>query len=211
MFFNKLIKEDRGFSLMEMMVSIAIVSLILAVVVFNQGDFIDNFSLSTNANDLELQIRQAQVYGVSVKEFTPSSNEFTSSYGVSLNVVSAEAKLSYIFFGDRGTKNGDYDSGLTCPTDSSSECLKEIFLTRGVEINRICVIKENGQADCAPSLGRVDITFNRPDPGAVLSLFNSQGNPVGISNIIGVNVELVSPKGSNKEINIYTTGQISIQ
>src|SRR3989344_112201 len=210
MVFDKHIKKNiRGFSIVEMLVSIAVVALILAVVVINQGDFTDTFSLGTNASDFELQVRQAQIYGVAVKEFTPSSNEFTSPYGVSVNIAPGGGNSFYITFADRN-KNDDYDGGSSCVVGGESECINRFNFTRNVVINQVCALKPNSQADCAPLVGRADITFIRPDPTAHLSLFNSVGNPTSITNVIGVKVEFLSPKGKTKSVYIYTTGQISV-
>ncbi len=199
-----------GFSLLEMLISIAIISLILAVVVLNQGDFTDQFSLSTNASDLELQIRQAQVYGVSVKEFAPSSNDFTSHYGVSTSAMQGSASY-FIFFGDRGAQNGIYDGDASCVVGGASECIAKFSFTRGVKVNQVCALKLNSQAECAPEVGRADITFNRPEPAANFSLFNSQGNQNNIGQVIGVRIELISLKGRTKSVYVYSTGQISVQ
>ncbi|MFZ3019970.1 MAG: prepilin-type N-terminal cleavage/methylation domain-containing protein [Minisyncoccia bacterium] len=206
----KKFKKESGFSIIEMLISIAIISLIMAVVVLNQGDFTDQFSLTTSANDLELQIRQAQVFGVSVREFSPSSNEFDSGYGVSLSTISTDYEKVYIAFADRGTKNGAYDGDINCTVGGSSECIKKVTFSRGVKINQVCALKLNNQEDCAPIVGRADITFNRPDPAALIETFDSQGNQNAISGVIGVRIELMSPKGKLKSIYVYTNGQISI-
>ncbi len=203
-------RKTSGFSLMEMLVSIAIVALIMAVVVLNQGDFTDSFNLSTNINDLELQIRQEQVFGISVKEF---ENEFSSAYGVSLSTFSEEEKLFYIVFADRtisGSKNGIYDSGSSCVVGGSSECIKSNPLTRGVKINKICALNEVNPTTCSEIVGRADITFNRPYPNAKISFFDSSGLLITVSNAVGVQIELISPQGKLKSVKVYTSGQLSI-
>jgi len=210
MAFRNILKKEKGFSIIEMLISIAIISLIMAVVVLNQGDFTDQFSLTTTANDLEMQIRQAQVFGVSVREFSPASGEFTSAYGVSVNTVNSDYQSVYIAFADRGVKNGTYDGDISCAVGGLSECVKKVTLTRGIKINQVCALKSNSQADCAPIVGRADITFNRPDPAANFVLFNSAGNQNNIANVIGVRIELISPKGKLKSVTVYTTGQISV-
>jgi prepilin-type N-terminal cleavage/methylation domain-containing protein len=211
MAFKKTILNQKGFSIVEMLVTIAIISLILGVVIFNQGDFTDQFNLSTTASDLELQIRQAQVFGVSVREFTPASNEFNSAYGVSLSDLTPNSKSYYISFADRGTKNGIYDGDSTCPIGGSSECLSKIVLTRGIQINQICALMGNSQSQCAPSIGRADITFNRPDPSAHIATFNSAGNQNNLDGLIGVRIDLISTGGKIKSVFVYTSGQIATQ
>ncbi len=207
----KYLSKNKGFSIIEMIVSIGIVSMILAVIVFNQGDFNDRLSLSTNANDLELYFRQAQIYGISVKEFSPASGEFTSPYGISVNKVTGNDGTFFTLFADRGVPNGIYDGDSTCSQDIGSECIKSVVFSRGITIEEICAEKPNGEAECAPNVGRADITFVRPNPAANVILFNQPGNLVNIGNVIAVRIRLLSPKGNRASVYVYTTGQISIQ
>ena len=117
-----------GFTLIELMVSVAVIALVTAVIVYNQGDFSDKISLVNTASDIELQIREAQVYGVSVREFQPSSNEFNFAYGVSINLNAFAGTLgptSYVSFIDRVTKDARYATPAqweTWTVGGASEC-----------------------------------------------------------------------------------------
>ena len=68
MFYRKFLA---GFTLIEMLVSIGIVSLIMAVVFFNYGTFNDDLALTSAGQELSIAVRQAQSYGLSVKEINP--------------------------------------------------------------------------------------------------------------------------------------------
>ncbi|TAL48936.1 type II secretion system protein [Patescibacteria group bacterium] len=205
-----------GFSLVEVLVSLAIIGLILAVVLYNQSDFSDKIALTNTANEIALDIREAQVSGVSVKEYQPSSNEFTFAYGVVFNLNSAAGTLgpkSYIYFIDRGNVNGSYNTSAwsTCAVGGATECLKINMLTRSNIISKICAIDSTNTNQCTPTVGRFDVTFLRPDPSARFVFRNSSGNVISFPNHKGARVYVQSPKGNQKSIFIYTSGQISVQ
>ena len=204
-------KLQKGFTVVEVLVSVAIVVAILAIVVFNQGDFNDQFGLTTNVSDVELQLRQAQVYGVSVREFVPSGGEFTAAYGVSMNLTSQGISNGYLFFADRGTKNGAYDGSSTCLTGGANECIARFTFSRGVTLSQVCVIQSNGSESCTPNVSRVDVSFLRPDPSARITFFNSSNGQVVYPGHRGARIELASPRGKTRSVVIFTTGQISIQ
>ncbi len=198
-----------GFTLIELLVSVSIIGLITTVVVFNQGDLSDQISLSNVVNDLDLQIREAQTYGISVRERTPSSNDFNISYGVDFNIlgINSPTNVAYYSFADSGSKNGYFDTFGTCTT--GGECVIRNNISRGNTISQLCVVTSTGTETCG--LGRLAISFTRPNPVARIVFFNSSGSPVTYSNHRGARVQMTSPKGKVKSIIVYTTGQVSVQ
>ncbi len=204
--------QKKGFTLIELLMVISIIALITAVVVFNQSDFADNISLTNTANEIELQIREAQVYGISVREFVPTSNEFYIAYGASFNLNNAgSSNNSFIYFADRNPLNGVYNTPTTCVADGTTECLSRVRLQRGNIISNICVIQSTGSEVCAPTLGRFDVTFLRPNPNAKIIFYNGSGGQVTYPNHRGVRIELRSPKNRTISVYVYSTGQVSIQ
>jgi len=214
-FYRKITSFSKGFTLLELLVSLAIIGMITAVVVFNQGDFSDQVSLGNVANEMDIQIREAQIYGTSVKELYLNSNLFSYAYGVSFNLNSNGNNYSYVTFADVDKDNFyDFTSWITCtPTGASGECVKINQLGRNNTIQDICVIDSNNTNQCKAqgAVGRIDIRFQRPNPTALLSFRNTSGNIITFPNHKGVKIVLQSPKGSVKNILVYTTGQVSIQ
>ena len=205
-------KTIQGFTLVELLISISIIGLITAIVVFNQSDFSDRLSLSNTVSEIDVLIREAQVYGVSVREFAPATSEFNVAYGVSFNFNNTgSSNSSFLSFADRNPRNGYYDTPTTCVVGSASECLGRSNLLRGNTITSICVIQSNNATQCAPTVGRFDVTFLRPNPDARFAFFNNSGNQISYPNHKGAQVEITSPKGKKQYIFIYTTGQISVQ
>ncbi len=203
---------------MELLVVVGVMGLITSVVVYNQSTFNDTISVDTVIADIDLELRQAQVYGVSVREFAPETGEFNLAYGVSFDLSN---DLAFVSFADRGVLNRRYDGthayttveGVAvaqCSTSPTSECTKVNIVPRGNRITRICVIQDVGSNSCTPNVDRVDITFRRPDPKADVFIFDGGGGEQ-FPDSEGVRVEVTSPGGQTKGISIYRTGQISLQ
>lgn len=205
--FYKKVSAGKGFTLVELIVSIAIIGLITSIVVFNQGDLSDSVSVGNVVGSISAEIRQAQVYGISVKEFTPSSNDFSVAYGVDFDISSTGNNTQYYSFADRSVQNGYYDASGGCIYGGTSECLATNQIGRGNTISSICVIQANG--DCNIPISRVAITFLRPNPAAQIVFFNNGGNIVSYPGFLGVKIQITSPKNRTKDIVVYTTGQIS--
>ena len=179
--------NKKGFTLIELLVSIGIMVLITSTVLISQNKYSSNISLSNLANDISLTIRQAQIYGVSVKELSAGSGDFSSAYGVDFNTTASGSNNAYIFFADRGSsKDGYYNDAWSCPIGGSSECLQKINLTSGNTISRLCIIRKNDNGVCVgnPSVlvDHVDVTFIRPSNAANILYFNNGGQIPGNSN-----------------------------
>lgn len=203
----------KGFTLVELVVSMGIIVAMISVVLSNQATYTSSASLNNVADEIYLTLRQAQTYGVGVKEFSPGTAEFGVSYGISFNKTSSGSDDAYIFFGDRGVQNGRYDSGWDCPTGGASECIAKILLTQGIRINEICRVRNNpnNPYQCN-NIGRIDITFTRPSTMAQIVFFNSAGNPIEDDpEFIGARIGVLSPQGLTRSVIIYYNGQISVR
>ncbi|KKU50070.1 MAG: hypothetical protein A3F53_01740 [Candidatus Zambryskibacteria bacterium RIFCSPHIGHO2_12_FULL_48_10] len=200
-----------GFTLIELMVSIAIMAVILTVIMLNQKSYTEVAILVNTADELGLSISEAQAYGVAVKERVTGSTDFTSGYGISLALFEQEANVGYIFFSDR---NGSlyYDGNWACSTGEASECLKKAVFSGGNEIYELCRVRDNPNNPYQCNIGRIDITFSRPSTEARIKSFNQQGNLMDDDpDFIGARIGIRSPGGMVKSIIVYYTGQISIQ
>lgn len=199
----------KGFTILELIVSISIVTVILTVVILNQSTYTDDLALSNLADEISLTISQAQAYGVGVRESSPGSNEFSLSYGLSFSTLAPSGlnKQIYLYFIDR---NGDrfYGGDSSCVISESSECLEKFNITRGNYIDSLCAIMSFGNEDC--SMGRVDVSFKRPKTEAQLSLFDSGGTQYNPPELLGARIVLTSPSGAVRSVIVYNTGQISV-
>lgn len=187
-------QRQGGFSLVELIASIAIFLVITTVILAGHSQFSRSILIENLAYDIALSIRKAQVFGLSVREFGVGGVEFDVGYGVHFDL---ESDNTYIFFADRN-RNEKYDD--------SSEIVEVLTLGRRNTVSEFCGILSNGTPKCS-LLGDIlylDIIFERPNPDAIIK-----------SNIVeeyaSAKITVLSPAGIQWSVNIVTTGQISIQ
>lgn len=187
-------KKNKGFSLVELVVSVAIFTIITSVILVRHSNFSSKLLLENLAYDIALSIRKAQVFGLSVREFTGGSGEFDIGYGVHFELSD---NTSYIFFADR-----DKDKAY----GGSTEIVEMFTLMRGNTISEFCGTLSNGNEKCSGlGITHLDIIFERPNPEAIIK-----------SNISGdtydsARITVSSPSGTTWSVNTVMTGQISIQ
>jgi hypothetical protein len=161
--------------------------IITTVVVLNQRNYSTTLILKNAAGNLSLDIRQAQIFGISVRENIAGSGNFTNAYGFHIGGTDS---ASYTIFAD---VNND---GVYTAADAGAEVTK-IDLPTGVT-KTICIVVSNG---CAP-VGEASVTFLRPDPTARIFPSNPPGQGLRVTLTNGVDT---------RSVTIYTTGQISVQ
>lgn len=202
--------KKKGFTLVEMLVSVSIVTIILSVLLFNQSIYTDVASINNLADDISLSIAQAQAYGIGVRELTPGSADFTGAYGVAFRVIDPGEEKAYILFADKND-NQVYDGDWSCAIGPTEECIGKVDIPNNNSIGPLCRVRDNlnNPYNCT-SIGGVDISFSRPSVEAQIKYINSGGNPMDDEpEFIGARVGLVSPRGATSSVLIYDTGQIS--
>lgn len=186
--------KNKGFSLVELIVSVAIFTIIMSIILVRHSQFSGTLLVENLAYDIALSIRKAQVFGLSVREFSVGGSSFDVGYGLHFD---SSANSSYIFFVDEN-RNEEYD-GL-------SEIIETFALRRGNTISEFCATLANSSQKCSTSdITYLDIIFERPNPDAILK-----------SNIVGdsynsATITIMSPNTIKWNINIAVTGQISVQ
>ncbi len=190
--------QNIGFTLTELIVVVAIATVLMTALVFQQSKWNDKLSVSTQTYEMGLMFRQAQVFGLGVREYmSGSGDKFGQGYGLHVDIGTTDR---YIFFADRNN-NQKFDSG---------EAIETKVFSKGVNINRICGYVSNSQT-CSPSNGlhKVSVVFVRPEPKAALFFQNNGGNQL---NSFGppFDVYVRSANGSENSIRVNTNGYISI-
>lgn len=201
--------ESKGFTLVELLITVSILAVILSVILTNQSKYTDRIALTNLADDIGLSISEAQVYSIGVKESGTGSNEFSNAYGVVFSLLGSGSNNSLISFADRNA-NKIYDGDWSCQTGGAEECLKKIEISKGNLIESICSIEISGAEAC--DVGRVDISFIRPNTEAQLLIFDAFGNPPSPNpptNLAGVRINFTSPGGAVTSVAVYKTGQVS--
>jgi prepilin-type N-terminal cleavage/methylation domain-containing protein len=172
---------SRGFTLMEMVVTVGIFALISTVVIVRNAQFDNETLLQNLAFDVALSVRQAQQFGVNVRA---TEGVFSGSYGIHFDAGSP----TYFMFTDID-ENGVFDEG---------ELLETYTLGRGATIGAICDPSSKGGCDEED----LDVVFRRPDPDAVIN--NGALSQATVELVSGRG-------DGSRIISIESTGQISIK
>ena len=208
-FSNRTKGNEKGFSLVELVVSIGIAAIILSVIVFNQSSYAEAAALGNLADEVALTVNQAQAYGIAVRERVAGSADFSGSYGLSLSLLGQGSPTEYLFFIDRNA-NQSYDGDWACETGGTAECLSKTEFLGKNYLDSICILKSAGPPDCM-SIRRADVSFLRPSLEARITFFNAGGVSVDPPNDLGVKFVLKSAGGLTRSVLVYKSGQVSVQ
>ncbi len=185
-----------GFTLIELLVTISIFIIITSVAVLNNNQFNSSILLTNLGYEIALSVRQAQVYGITVKAPTACqpgdiSCDFSSGYGVHFDITNP---AQYILFEDKGPNPSHiYAAG---------ELLENYSLGRGYTLKKLCVLSNNTYH----SVNTLDVSFIRPEPEAWVS---SNTDSPGLTE---ADIYIQDPQRiSDRVIIIEPTGQISVE
>jgi len=189
-------KGNKGFTLVELLVTITIFVMLTAVVLWNQAKFNSTILLTNLAYDTALTIRQAQTYGINIKSFTANGDTDFVPYGVHFETTAGNDK-SFILFADRDNVfdeatqtyrklgDGKFDGRAdTCLSDYDDDpeglvdgCVNRYNIKRGNKIYALCAEDVlDGETECsslATKLNKLDIVFKRPNPDAIITSGNN--------------------------------------
>lgn len=200
-------KRSRGFTLVELLVVVSIATIMMTALVVQQGKWNDQLAVSTQAYELTLMLRQAQIYSLAVRENLGSTGDkFDIGYGVYFDDDEGEEDTGqYVFFADKN-KNQKYDVG-------AGELIETKTFIRGVNISKFCGRNSGGQEKCSDqhdNLDKLNISFFRPEPKAVITFFKE-----GVNQFDKIyppaTIYLRSPQGKESSIKVEDNGQISVQ
>lgn len=186
----------------ELVVVIGIFATIAGVVLFNFTGFSTNISVDNLAQDIALRIKNAQTESISGKFAAGFVSPQVPSYGVHFETGTPD---SFTYFAD--LDNNGFLTGQSACGTAGAECLEVISISTGDRITALCVNEQSGFPNCGSSVNDLDVTFKRPFPDAVIST-TSLANRTSISDIA---IKVVSPKGKEKVIIVWPTGQISVR
>ncbi len=141
---------SRGFTLVEMLVVLAIISVITAIALFSQNDFNRSVVLTDTAYSVALSLREMQTFGLSSRQYNGIQN---AGYGLYLSKASPN---TYQLFADtyKPSSNPTIPSNcvvgpLSTPTPESKpgDCLytsgsdgivQNYAFSRGFQVTKFC-------------------------------------------------------------------------
>ena len=186
---------ERGFTLIELTVTISIAFIISALILADFPEFSRRLTLSRTAQAVALSFRQAESAALAVREF---EGEIFPAYGLHFEGLPAK---SYLLFADI-----DEDYKNPVPGVSFYDGLGEradIFSINTLpSIYQIC----GGAASSPPgdcSISWMDVLYVRPNPD--IYIWTDKGA------FTDAEVKLRLPTGEERQIIIWTTGQLSVE
>ncbi len=204
---------QKGLTFIELIVVMSIFSIIASVVLFNFSSFSTNITSQNLAQEIALQIKQAQTSALSgidptIFQTDPDLNkEGAPTYGVRFNIDPSNTEeldgRSMVFFADRNG-NDFYDtSGTGCDYSiTGTECLAMIRMNTSDTIVGICK-----DAECDGGLyteSKATLLFRRPFPEGRLYVADD-GTPRS-----KVGIKIRSVKGDERAIITTILGQIFV-
>lgn len=230
-----------GFTMVEMLVVLAIFGILTAVIIFNHGSFNSNIVLTNMAYEVALEIRQAQVYSLGVRSGSidgeSNREDFDINFGVWFNLEDIQPRDKFMFYadvddaGDRIAKcqNGDEPGNPSCTvntcTVSHPECRSVISLSRNISFgDYVCVSPEGidpvdtTTGDCSDpdyEESNASIIFKRPNPEALIKTDDNADFDVeeliDPDNAMNVGIILENTLGSRRAVIVRSTGQITVE
>ncbi len=207
----------RGFTLVELLVTISMFVILTGVVLLNSKNFDNSILLKNFTYDVALTIRQAQSYGVNVRESnTGSFNKVNQGYGVYFDINSSTGSdKNFILFNDTGNSPDKKYNDAPNSSDvrecdvANSECIQKYSMTKGTKIVGMCV---GVVADCPDGIyntKQLSILFYRPKLEAKIYSWNDSGTKS--SDLNYAKITLSSAGGATSTINITSVGQIYVK
>jgi len=188
------------------MVSVSIMVIITAAIVFRYRSFDSTLLLKTLSYDIGFSVRQAQSYSLGVRQEEGGTFAFDAAYGVSFTPGSTQYSLFQYTNSTDPSAVPRYDN----TGNHTAEDVEIFTLGRSYVIDEICYTTSGGETcDDGSSLTRLDISFRRPEYTALFYVEGSGGPSP--SSIESASVRITSPTGNSYgEIEVGYAGQISV-
>jgi len=207
----KKINRKSGFTLVELLVTIVIFVILTGVVLVNSNSFDNSVLLNNLGYDVALTIKQAQSFGVNVKE--DNSGVFSSSYGVYFNTDTGDSGslTNFVLFSDINGDKVYFEKDVSvCPTgaDEDLECIQKYSMRNGTRITSICAVDKDSINNECVEKAALSVIFTRPSLEAKIygDEPNSSKNPAQYAKIT-----LSSSNNSTTSVVVTSAGQVYVK
>ncbi len=208
MYKGKVAVRAKAFTLIELMVSVGIMTLVLGITLMQKPEATLRLSLADSMNSLELTLRQAQLQGSAV-------NSVTGLYGGAGVYLDLGTSTKALRFRDRidtnipstlGVGDGLYNQG------AFGEREEELNFLRGNKIKKICVSMSTSTFLCNdahdPEIKNLTLSFKRPNPTVNIYINNTTDISYGSACIQLETLKAPGP-GHVRSLYVYQAGIMS--
>ncbi|MHB8710123.1 MAG: prepilin-type N-terminal cleavage/methylation domain-containing protein [Minisyncoccota bacterium] len=220
--------RNRGFTLIEMLVVLAIITILTGITITSQSSFDKTVVLSNTAYDVALSIRSAEGFGIGSRA---AGSTYNAGYGVHF---ASSTPSSYILFADTypsaGTSGNCHTTVGADPTGpgaipgdcvyepppsppSPSDVLVNTYtLGNGITISDFCAYSSSSSSwSCinsgSPRLLSLDISFARPNGDATITVNGVFTSPSPYAKAC---LFITSPQGGYRYVSVEVSGEISV-
>lgn len=216
----------KGFTIVEMIVVVAIFALVSVVVFANYTTISTSATVTSTSQDIALSIRKAQQYALGfrspqIQNQTDSLGGFGVRFGGNLTSTDSKQFILFADFNETASmgSNDHVYTGTSCGTlTKGNECLEQLSITTSDKISSVCM-STNGTSssssnNCLSSTQVLNISFTRPYPDAYFCYQTNGGScTTTLSNnpISDVTITINASDGTKRKVTIWNTGQISVK
>lgn len=202
------VRGARAFTLVELMVVVAIIMVITAITMNGQSSFNKSLILANTAYDIALTFRSAETYGISSRVVSGNTN-----VGYGIHIQTAPNHI-FTLFADTdpaptlGTCHPLPAAGPSAPSAMPGDCIytpsqdvkiQDYNLGNSIYMTDFCVLTA-GNWSCASggSFDTLDIVFARPNPDPFININGSRAC-----------VALASTQGGSRTVWVEASGAIT--
>lgn len=209
------IRGSRGFSLIELLVVVAIMVIVTTAVLFRQSKFSSDILITNMAYEVALAIREAEIYGISSKgDVQSADNNFKVGYGVHFGLhlnTDGKSNRYFMFVDEPVSVSPQGDALFNYFYQSTSNIVEDTIMAQG-NILRFCGIGAGVKTCVQDGLNDdmvMNIVFVKPNPEAHITMGTMAGSD-GV--VYGSAIIVVESALGDKcrTIRVDSSGQVSV-